>query len=206
MPTTPPQSAESDGVRPPYHIAAVTGVPSASSGHCSAIPDTVATLWEPAAHCAGVPDTAFATVLPTPRTLLVLSPLQNPRWAWAQPSDGVRTLTKERSPPAGPSTRRHDKHGGRYPPQRPLRRPQEPPGRRHDPRKTKELPRTTATPDTTLSSTPQCTSNSDHPLLPPDSGRRRRLLISPYMYPTHPCANKRRRQASPPAQKNQLIP
>ena len=49
---------ESDGVRPPYRTAAVTGVPSASSGHCSAIPGTVATLWEPAVHCAGVPDAA----------------------------------------------------------------------------------------------------------------------------------------------------
>ena len=37
-----------DGVRPPFPTVAVTGVPSANSGHCSAIPDAVATLWEPA--------------------------------------------------------------------------------------------------------------------------------------------------------------
>ena len=38
----------SDGVRPPFPIVTVTGVPSANSGHCSAIPDAMATLWEPA--------------------------------------------------------------------------------------------------------------------------------------------------------------
>ena len=38
----------SDGVSPPFPIVAVTGVPSTNSGHCSAIPDAVATLWEPA--------------------------------------------------------------------------------------------------------------------------------------------------------------
>ena len=38
----------SDGVRLPFPTVAVTGVPSANSGHCSAIPDAVATLWEPA--------------------------------------------------------------------------------------------------------------------------------------------------------------
>src|SRR6185436_3514790 len=38
----------SDGVRPPFPTVAVTGVPSANSGHCSAIPDAVATLWESA--------------------------------------------------------------------------------------------------------------------------------------------------------------
>ena len=36
-----------DGVRLPFPTVAVTGVPSANSGHCSAIPDAVATLWEP---------------------------------------------------------------------------------------------------------------------------------------------------------------
>ena len=34
----------SDGVRPPFPTVAVTGVSSANSGHCSAIPDAVATL------------------------------------------------------------------------------------------------------------------------------------------------------------------
>jgi hypothetical protein len=37
-----------DGVRPPFPTVVVTGVPSANSGHCSAIPDAVAALWEPA--------------------------------------------------------------------------------------------------------------------------------------------------------------
>jgi len=37
-----------DGVRPLFPTVAMTGVPSANSGHCSAIPDAVATLWEPA--------------------------------------------------------------------------------------------------------------------------------------------------------------
>ena len=46
MPTTPPWSAESNDVRPPCRTAAVTGVPSANSGHCSAIPDAVAALWD----------------------------------------------------------------------------------------------------------------------------------------------------------------
>ena len=41
----------SDGVRPPLRTVAVTGVPSANSGHCSTIPDAVATLWEPAMPC-----------------------------------------------------------------------------------------------------------------------------------------------------------
>ena len=35
-----------DGVRPPFLTVAVTGVPSANSGHCSAIPGAVAILWE----------------------------------------------------------------------------------------------------------------------------------------------------------------
>src|SRR6185437_11437513 len=41
----------SDGVRSPFPTVAVTGVSSANSGHCSAIPDAVATLWEPATQC-----------------------------------------------------------------------------------------------------------------------------------------------------------
>ena len=35
-----------DGVRPPFLTVAVTGVPSANSGHCSAIPVAVAALWD----------------------------------------------------------------------------------------------------------------------------------------------------------------
>ena len=38
----------SDGVRPPFPTVAVIGVPSANSGHCSAIPGVVAILWKPA--------------------------------------------------------------------------------------------------------------------------------------------------------------
>ena len=41
----------SDGVRQQLCAVAVTGVPSANSGHCSAIPDAVATLWEPSTQC-----------------------------------------------------------------------------------------------------------------------------------------------------------
>ena len=41
-------AARTDGVRPPFPTVAVTGVPSANSGHCSAIPDAVAAMWEPA--------------------------------------------------------------------------------------------------------------------------------------------------------------
>jgi len=37
-----------DGIRPPFPTVAGTGVSSANSGHCSAIPDAVAILWEPA--------------------------------------------------------------------------------------------------------------------------------------------------------------
>src|SRR6185503_8591940 len=41
----------SDSVRPPFPTVAGTGVSSANSGHCSAIPDAVTTLWEPAMQC-----------------------------------------------------------------------------------------------------------------------------------------------------------
>ena len=74
MPTTPPRSAESNDVRPPCRTAAVTGAPSANSSHCSAIPNTVSTLWETAASCADVPGAAPATVLPTPRTSSATEP------------------------------------------------------------------------------------------------------------------------------------
>ena len=74
MPTTPPQGAESDGVRPPCRTAAVTRVPSANSGHCTAILGTVRTLWEPATPCADVPSTALAAMLPTPCTSSTAEP------------------------------------------------------------------------------------------------------------------------------------
>ena len=54
-----------DGVRPPFPTVAVTEVPSANSGHCSAIPDAVAAQWDlrrgtrRARHCS-------CTILPTP--------------------------------------------------------------------------------------------------------------------------------------------
>ena len=99
MPTTPPQSAESDGVRPPCRTTAVTGVPSANSGHCSAIPGTVFdpvgtcdTLCGRAWHCS----CHFTANSPYPPLL------RNPRQAWAQPSDEVRTLTRARPPLAEP--------------------------------------------------------------------------------------------------------
>jgi len=41
----------SDGARLPSPTVVVTGVLSANSGHCSAIPDAVTTLWEPATSC-----------------------------------------------------------------------------------------------------------------------------------------------------------
>ena len=65
----------SDGVRPPFLTVAVTGVPSANSGHYSAIPGAVAPLWEPAAHCANVRGAAPSTVLPTPCTSYSIRPL-----------------------------------------------------------------------------------------------------------------------------------
>ena len=74
MPTTPPRSVESNDIRPPCRTAAVTGVPSANYGLCSAIPGTAATLWVPATLCADVPGTAPTTVLPTPRTFSTAEP------------------------------------------------------------------------------------------------------------------------------------
>ena len=74
MPTTLPRSVESNDIRPPCRTEAVTGVPSANSGHYSIIPITVSTLWEPAAPCADVPGAAPATVLPTPRTSSATEP------------------------------------------------------------------------------------------------------------------------------------
>ena len=46
MPTTPPQHSGQMASGRHSPTVAVTGVPSANSGHCSAIPDAVATLWD----------------------------------------------------------------------------------------------------------------------------------------------------------------
>ena len=72
-----------DSVRPPLPTVAVTGVPSANSGHCSAIPDAVAALWDlrrgtrRARHCSryysansGSPDTTSPHVWPRAHLLL----------------------------------------------------------------------------------------------------------------------------------------
>ena len=91
--------------------------------------------------------TAPATVLPTLRTSFVLSPLRNPRMAWARPSEAAPTLTRTGPWPAGPSEHRHATPGGRYPLQQPPHRPLKLRGRRRDLRKTKDDARTTATPD-----------------------------------------------------------
>ena len=78
--------------------------------------------------------------------LRVLSPLQNPRSAWARPSDAAQALTGARLPPAGPSKRRHIAHRGRYPLQETPLRPLEPQGCQRDLRKARMPPRTTARP------------------------------------------------------------
>ena len=69
--------------RPPFPIVAVTGVPSANSGHCSAIPDVVAALWNlrrgtrQARHCSryysansGCPDSTSSHVWSRTRPLI----------------------------------------------------------------------------------------------------------------------------------------
>ena len=140
MPTTPPRSAESDDVRPPCRTAAVTGVPSANSGHCSAIPSTVATLWEPTTPSADVSGTAPATVLPTPRT-----------FSCAEPSTGVgatlgRGTDLDRSKTlANRTLGTPPRHVWRTVPSTATpRRPQEPQGRQRDLCEIKTSPRTTA--------------------------------------------------------------
>ena len=51
MPTTPPQRPGQTASGRHFRTVAVTRVPSANSDHCSAIPDAVAPLWEPAMLC-----------------------------------------------------------------------------------------------------------------------------------------------------------
>ena len=176
MPTTPPQPHESDSVRPPFRTVAVTGVPSANSGHCSAIPDAVATLWEPATQCK----TCSALLQPLCSQLPILpsgfSLRRNPRTAWARPSEAAPALTRTRPCPAGPSERRHATHGGRYPLQQRPRRPLELQGRWRNIRKAKD---DTQDDCHARRHTPQCTFYSARPLHPRDSGRRRRISRSP---------------------------
>ena len=171
MPTTPPRSAESNDVRPPYRPAAVTGVPSANSGHCSAIPITVITLWEPAASCADVPGAAAATVLPTPRT----SSATEPSIGMGATLECGPGLDQSKTPACRTLDALPHQRRGRYPQQGMPRRPQEPSGHRQDIRRIRTPPRTTATPGAMPSTAPQCTFYSRHPLHTPDSGRRRRL-------------------------------
>ena len=157
MPTTPLQSGESCGIRPPRRTAAVTGVPSANSGHRSAIPGPVVTLWEPATPCADVPGTALATLLPTPRTPFVLPLVQNPRSAWARPSDAARALTRARPPPGGPSTLCHAclEDGTLHSDRNDAHKSYQNAGVISA--RSRTSPRTTATPGASLSSATQCT-------------------------------------------------
>ena len=170
MPATPPRSGRSGGVRPPRRTAAVTGIPSANSSHCSAILGTVAPQWEPATPCVNVPSTAPATVLPTPRTTPCTFPT-------AEPSIGMGA-TLERGP-------------GLDHPQQPPRRPLEPQGRRRDLHKAKDDAQDNRTPGAMISSAPQCTFYSSCSLCAPDSGRNSDFFPLPYMYTTPPCVYKR---------------
>src|SRR6185312_957815 len=73
----------SDGVRQPLRVVAVTEVPSANSGYCSAIPDAVATLWEPATQCK----TCSALLQP----LYCQFPMLLRTFPSAEPSNGMGT-------------------------------------------------------------------------------------------------------------------
>ena len=145
-------------------------VSSPNSGHCSAIPGAVATLWEPAALSPDVLDTIITTVLPTPHTSLVLFPLRNPQPAWVRPSNTARALTGASPLPAGPSAPCHVEHGGWYPPQQSPRRLLERQGRRRDLRKAKYDAQDNRTPGAMISNAPQCTFYSSCPLAPPIRG------------------------------------
>ena len=78
----------SDGVRPPFPTVAVTGVPSANSGHCSAIPDAVAVLWEPATRdetCSAQFPSLFRQLLLTGLHLTTpMAPDPPPAWEGVQ--------------------------------------------------------------------------------------------------------------------------
>ena len=172
---------------------AVTRVFSTNSGHCTAIPGTVAPLWEPAMHCANVRGAVPSTMLPTPYTSLVLSSLQDPQTAWARPSKEAPTWTRTRPRHVGPSKLRHATPRGRDPPQQPPRRLQEPQWRRCDLRKAKDTVQDSCMPGAMISSTPHCTSYSRRPLCAPDSGKNDEFSPLPYMYTAPPCVYKRGR-------------
>ena len=101
--------------------------------------------------------TAPTIVLPTPCTSLLLFLRRNPRTAWARPSSAVRTLTRSRPSPAGPSEHRHFKRRGWYPLQQPPRPPLELQGHRRDLRKAKDDTQDDCMPGASLSSAAQCT-------------------------------------------------
>ena len=172
MPTTPPRSGKSGGVRPPRRTAAVTGIPSANSGHCSAIPGTVAPLWEPAAPCTRrAPHYShrcaayfytFPTVEPTIGTSAILergpsldqSKTPDRRTLGAPPRRARRTVpsTPIATTPAGAA-------------RTPARSTQG-----------QDATQDNRTPGAMISRAPQCTFYSSCSLCAPDSGRKRRLL------------------------------
>ena len=96
--------------------------------------------------CGALYKTCSALFPPLCCQLRVPSPLQDPRLAWARSSNATQTLTEAGLPLAGPSRRRHVKHGGRYPLQETPRCPLEPQRHRSDLRKARTSPRTTASP------------------------------------------------------------
>ena len=171
MPTTPPQNAGQAASG--HHAAqrAATGVPSANSGHCTTIPGTVSTLWEPTTPCVDVPSTAPAIVLPIPRT----SSTTEPSISMSATLECGPGLDQSKTPACRTLDALPHQCGGRYPQQGMPRRPQEPQRHRRDLREIRTSLRTTVTPGAMLSTAPQCTFYNRHPLRAPDSGRRRRL-------------------------------
>ena len=194
MPTTPPRSGRSSGIRPPCRTAAVTRIPTANSGHCSVIPGTVAPLWEPATHCVNVASTAPATMLPTPRTTPCTFPASEPTIGMGATLERGPSLDQSKTPALGPSAPRHVEQGGQYPPQQSPQRPLEPQGRRRDLRKAKDDAQDNRRPGAMISSAPQCTFYNSCSLCAPDSGRNGDFFPLPYMYTAPPCVYKRGRR------------
>ena len=119
--------------------------------------------------------TAPTTVLPTPRTSLVLSPPRNPRTAWARPSEVAPTLTRVGPPPAGPSERRHAARWSRQDASMISARP-------------RTLPRTTATPGAIPHSVLPAVLDHCTPAIRGKDDDFRDLL--PYMYTAPLCVYK----------------